>query len=188
VDGRLWINHEKYIKNGKVLTNLVYFSYDINRDPHSKKISNIKFDIWHPAVGLRCRNPPRHFSFQSKVLFWLLSDWSAWVGFCTSSPQQGVKYQLWYLNFLLWRGSLWISHENYIKESKVYCGLEVQKPTQALQSVKGQDNTLDWHPKWTRTLPSLIYFSYDINRDPHSKKISNIKFDIWHPAVGILFV
>jgi hypothetical protein len=61
----------------------------------------------------------------------------------------------------------------------------VQKPTQALQSVKGQDNTFDWHPKWTRTLPSLIYFSYDINRDPHSKKISNIKFDIWHPAVGL---
>jgi hypothetical protein len=33
-----------------------------------------------------------------------LTDLSAWVGFCTSSPQQGVKYQLWYLNFVLWRG------------------------------------------------------------------------------------
>jgi hypothetical protein len=26
-----------------------------------------------------------------------LTDLSAWVGFCTSSPQQDVKYQLWYL-------------------------------------------------------------------------------------------
>jgi hypothetical protein len=28
-----------------------------------------------------------------------LTDLSAWMGFCTSSPQQGVKYQLWYLDF-----------------------------------------------------------------------------------------
>jgi hypothetical protein len=27
-----------------------------------KKNSNIKVNIWHPAVGLRCRNPLRHFS------------------------------------------------------------------------------------------------------------------------------
>jgi hypothetical protein len=27
-----------------------------------KKKSNIKVDIWHPAVGLTCRNPPRHLS------------------------------------------------------------------------------------------------------------------------------
>jgi hypothetical protein len=29
------------------------------------------------------------------------------VGFCISSPQQGVEYQLWYLNFVLWRGGLY---------------------------------------------------------------------------------
>ena len=46
------------------------------------------------------------------------------------------------------------------------CGLEVQKPTQALKSVKGPGNTFDWNPKWSRTLPSLIYFSCDIYRDP----------------------
>jgi len=28
-----------------------------------------------------------------------LTDLSAWVGFYTSSPQQGVKFELWYLNF-----------------------------------------------------------------------------------------
>jgi hypothetical protein len=38
-----------------------------------------------------------------------------------------------------------------------YCGLEVQKPTQALQSVKDYTNTLDRNPKWVSTWPSLIY-------------------------------
>jgi hypothetical protein len=46
------------------------------------------------------------------------------------------------------------------------CGLEVQKPTEALKSVKGQGNTFDLNPKWARTLPSLIYFSWDIYREP----------------------
>ena len=35
-----------------------------------------------------------HLEFQSKVFPGPLTDLSAWVGFCTSSPQQGVKYQL----------------------------------------------------------------------------------------------
>jgi hypothetical protein len=47
-----------------------------------------------------------------------------------------------------------------------YCGLEVQKPSQALKSVKGLGNTFDLNPKWSRTLPSLIYFSWNIYRDP----------------------
>jgi hypothetical protein len=38
-----------------------------------------------------------------------------------------------------------------------YCGLEAQKPTKALKSVKGPGNTFDLSPKWSRTLPSLIY-------------------------------
>jgi hypothetical protein len=61
-----------------------------------------------------------------------------------------------------------------------YCGLEVQKPTQALKSVKDPGNTFDLNPKWARTLPSLIYFSWDINRDhPSIKKnqISKLIFD-----------
>jgi hypothetical protein len=55
------------------------------------------------------------------------------------------------------------------------CGLEVQKPTQALKSVKGPINTVDGQPKWARTMPSLIYCSWDINR---KNKKSNIKVDI----------
>jgi hypothetical protein len=59
------------------------------------------------------------------------------------------------------------------------CGLEVQKPNQALKSVKGPGNTFDRSPKWSRTLPSLIYFSWNIYRDhPLHKKKSNIKVDI----------
>jgi hypothetical protein len=58
------------------------------------------------------------------------------------------------------------------------CGLEVQKPTQALKSVKGPGNTFELNPKWSRTLPSLIYFSWDIYRDPLHKKKSNINVDI----------
>ena len=34
-----------------------------------------------------------HLVLQSKVLAKPLTDLSAWVGFCTSSPHQGVKYQ-----------------------------------------------------------------------------------------------
>jgi hypothetical protein len=59
------------------------------------------------------------------------------------------------------------------------CGLEVQKTTQALKSVKGLGNGFDLNPKWTRTSPSLIYSSWDINRDhPSTNIFSNIKVDI----------
>jgi hypothetical protein len=60
------------------------------------------------------------------------------------------------------------------------CGLEVQKPTQALKSVKGLGNTFDLNPKWARTLPSLAYFSWDIYRDTPTQnnfKISKLIFD-----------
>jgi hypothetical protein len=35
-----------------------------------------------------------HLEFRSKVLPRYLTDLNAWVSFRTSSPQQGVKYQL----------------------------------------------------------------------------------------------
>jgi hypothetical protein len=37
-----------------------------------------------------------HLGFKSKLMPRPLTDVSAWVDFCTSSPQQGVKYQLYY--------------------------------------------------------------------------------------------
>jgi hypothetical protein len=75
------------------------------------------------------------------------------------------KYQSWYLT--------------------PYCRLEVQKPIQALKSVKDPGNTFDLNPKWSRTLPSLIYFSWDIYRDPPPKK--KIKYQSWYltPCCGL---
>jgi hypothetical protein len=93
------------------------------------------------------------------------------------------------------------SHEQYIKNGKVLDQLgfkskvlsghltdlsawvgfctSSQKPTQALKPVKGPGNTFDINSKWSRTLPSLIYFSWDIYRGPPSiKHFSNIKVDI----------
>jgi hypothetical protein len=61
--------------------------------------------------------------FQSKVLPGPLTDLSALVGFFTSSPQEGVKYQLSYLIFFYGGGSLLISHEKYIKDGKVLAHL-----------------------------------------------------------------
>jgi hypothetical protein len=58
------------------------------------------------------------------------------------------------------------------------CGLEVKKSTQALKSGKDPDNTLDLIPRWTRILPSLIYFSWDIYRDHPPEFFSNVKVDI----------
>ena len=39
-----------------------------------------------------------HLGFMSKVLPGPLTDLSAWIAFCNSSSQQGVKYQLSYLD------------------------------------------------------------------------------------------
>jgi hypothetical protein len=44
-----------------------------------------------------------------------LTDASAWVGFCTSSPQQGVKYQLWYLIFFMEGGLYKYPMKNILK-------------------------------------------------------------------------
>ena len=56
-------------KNFAVL-NILFMGY-LETPLHKKIYSNIKVDIWHPAVGLRCRNPPRH-----------LSQLNIWILFC----------------------------------------------------------------------------------------------------------
>jgi hypothetical protein len=47
----------------------------------------------------------------------------------------------------------------------------VQKPTQALKSVKDPANTFDWNTKWARTLPSFDICSWVIYRDPPNPNI-----------------
>jgi hypothetical protein len=41
-----------------------------------------------------------HLGLRSKVLSGLLTDLNTWVGVCTSSSQQGLKYQHLYFDFL----------------------------------------------------------------------------------------
>jgi hypothetical protein len=72
----LW-GHYKYpilflIPDGIVLAHLGCMSHGIfiESSLHNLFSSNIKVDIRHPAVGLRCRNPPRHLSL--KCLGWFL--------------------------------------------------------------------------------------------------------------------
>jgi len=59
--------------------------------------------------------------------------------------------------------------------------LKTAETTQALKSVKGLGNTVDYTPKWTRTLPDLIYLSWHIDRNPppqNNIKYQSIKVDI----------
>jgi hypothetical protein len=53
-----------------------------------------------------------HLGHKSKVLPDTINDLSIWVGICTSSPQQGVKYQLLYLDFCLGGGLYKFSIKN----------------------------------------------------------------------------
>ena len=60
------------------------------------------------------------------------------------------------------------------------CGLEVQKPTLALMSIKGPGNTFDLIPKWTRTLPLGVFQGIFIEHLPFQQKqfqISKLIFD-----------
>jgi hypothetical protein len=75
------------------------------------------------------------------------------------------KYQNWYL--------------------KPRCGLQVHYPTSALKSVKDPGNIFNLSPTWAITLPSLIYFYGIFIETPLHNCFSNIKIDIWHPAVGL---
>jgi hypothetical protein len=83
-------------------------------------------------VGLRCRNPPRHLS-QLKTKAIALIEAPSGKELCRPSL----------FDFFLWRGSLNIFHEKYIKDGKVLDQLGLMS-----------------------TLPSLKCFSWDIYRNP----------------------
>jgi hypothetical protein len=61
----------------KNFASLIYFSWDIYRDP-----SILFFEKY-----IKDGKVLDHLWFMSKVLPGPLTDLSAWVGFCTSSPQ-----------------------------------------------------------------------------------------------------
>ena len=97
-----------------------------------------------------------HLGLISKVLPASLTDWSVWVGFYTSSSQQGVKYQLDIWIFICGGVSLLISYEKYIKDVKVLDHL-------GFLSKELPGPLTDWSAGW-------VY--------AHSR-VSNINFDIW---------
>jgi hypothetical protein len=145
-------------KWSRTLPSLICFSWDIYRDPPSI-IFFFKYQSWYltPYCGLEVQKPTQAlqsvkgpsntFDLSSKWLRTLPSlIYFSWNIYWDPSSIKKIKYQSWYLT--------------------PCCGLEVQKPTQALKSVKDPGNTFDLNPKWSRTLPSLIYFSWDIYRDP----------------------
>ena len=68
----LWLKSQ-VVKHFAVL-NMFFMGY-LKRPSLHKKKSNIKVDSWHPAVGLRCRNPPRHLSqLKARQYLWLKSQ------------------------------------------------------------------------------------------------------------------
>jgi hypothetical protein len=143
----LWLKLQ--VGTNFAVLNIFFIGYS-QRSPSTKENSNIKVDIWKPYCGLEVYKPTQ--ALQSVKGPVNTFDWNPkWVrhlpsliyfnGICIGIPLQKIKfkYQSWYLT--------------------PYYGIEVQKPTQALQSVKFPPNTFDWNSKWVRTLPSLIYFS-----------------------------
>jgi hypothetical protein len=140
----------------------------LKRTPLHRKRSNINVDIWHPAVGLRCRNPPRHLSQLKARKISLIEapngqelcrPYYIFHGIFIETPLHifVFKYQTWYLT--------------------PYCGFEVQKLTQALQSVKGLGYTFDLNPKWERTMPSFDILSWVIYRVPPNPNIKVVYRD-----------
>ena len=123
----------------RTLPSLIYFSRDIYRDPPLLHKTIFNYQCWYltPYCGFEVQNPPMHFN-QLKVrkyrwikpqvgkIFPSLIYFS--YDILETPLQKKIKYQSWFLT--------------------PCCGLEVHKPTQALQSDKGLDNTFDWNPSW----------------------------------------
>ena len=150
-------------------------SFDISLWVIYKVPPKSKYQSWYlnPCCGLEVHNLTQELKSVKDLdnTFDLNSKWERtvpsfdiflWVMYRVPPPKS--KYQSWYLT--------------------PCCGLEVHSPTQALKSVKGLGNTFDLSSKWERTLPSFDLFLWVIYKAP-PKKNSNVKVDMWHPAVGL---
>jgi hypothetical protein len=162
-------------KWARILLSLIYCSWDIYRDPFQKRI--FKYHSWYlthfcwlevqkPTQKLQSvKGSDNTFGWQPKWARTLPSLIYCSYDIYRDHLKKKIKYQSWYMTPCF--------------------RLEVQKPIQALQSVKGPATTFDQNPKWVRTLPSLIYFSWDIYRDPLHKQ--NFKYQSWYltPYYGL---
>jgi hypothetical protein len=138
--------------------------------PLHNLFSNIKVDIWHPAVGLRCIIQTRHLcQLKTRAIPLTLNPSGKQLcrlsvifrGICIGFPTKS-KYQSWYFT--------------------PCCGLEVQYPTYTIKLFKVLGNTFDLSPKWQRTLHSFGNFSWDMYR-VHPKS----KYQSWYltPCCGL---
>jgi hypothetical protein len=158
----------KLPKDGKVLSHLglTNLSVWVGFCPSSPQ-QGIKYQLcYFDFVGGLCiphEQLPKdgkvfsHLGFRSNVLYGPLTDLSVLVGFCTSRPQQGVKYQLWYLDFLV--ETLYISHGKMPKDGQVL-------PTRALDQRYYTNIQLTYVSRW------------DYAPQAHSR-VLNIDFVIW---------
>jgi hypothetical protein len=116
---------------------------------------------WHKSLGGILHLKPTAGCQISTLIFGIrgraINIPTIFQGIFIGSPTKS-KYQRWYLT--------------------PCCGLEVHNPTHAIKSVKGPRNTFDLNPKWSRTLPSLIYFSWDIYRD--------LQYQLWYLKKNIM--
>jgi len=129
----------------------------IHRDPPPQNKIKYQSSYLTPCCGLEVQKPtqgPKSVKGPENT-FELNLKWartlSSFIYFSLvidrdPPPHKKIKYQSSYLTHC--------------------CGLEVQKPTHGLRSVKDPVNTFDLNPNWARTLPSFIYFSLVIHRDP----------------------
>jgi hypothetical protein len=84
-------------KLARSLPSLIYFSWDIYRDPLHNCFSNIKVDISHPAVGLRCIISPRHLRQLKTRVIPLMETVPRW----DNAPQ--AHSRVWNINFDIWK-------------------------------------------------------------------------------------
>jgi hypothetical protein len=97
-----------------------------------------------------------HLGFKSKILPERLTDLGAWVGFCTSSPKQGVKYQLWYLDLggdpmnIPWKIT-------ETRQSSLLLGIQVNGITQAFNWRKCLGGIMHLKPTAGCQISALIF-------------------------------
>ena len=142
---------------------------------HSR-VSNINFDIWffcfegglykYPIkIYIKDGKVLAHLEIKSKVLSWHLTDWNACVGLCTSSPQQVVKYQLWYLILVLEGGLYKYSMKNILRTTK-------SLPTWGVDQRYCAGLYLTEVPEW-------------VSAPQTHSRVSTINFDIWNCVCGV---
>jgi hypothetical protein len=129
-------------------------------NPLYNLFSNIKVGVWHPAGDLRCIFPPGHLS----------QNWLKCLdGIMHHKPTARCQISILIFEKKLWRGFSinipWKIYQGWQSSCRLLAKLKI---------VSKNFSVLD------------IFVLWDIYRTPPLHNFfSNIKVDIWHPAVGL---